>query len=262
MKTTMHIKVDKDIKDKSADLASRLGLSLSTIVNASLRNFIKTETFSVSAGEEMTPYMASWMAEIEKDKKASKNISGPFNSIAKLKTHLSKRKVTPPLMGARHACLNKIYNIIVNNPEKIKELFDFNKTTHADLDLSWINIDFQEKEIGEKNDYQIVVATVQPQQKSKGHLHEIGSSSFIVLGQKNNLNEPKNLTFRTGKIEYPSGDIKLNDDIKCYEGLELDIPSNTVHQFINESDEPNYLLIVTHPIISVEEGHEDTHFVM
>ena len=90
MKTTVHIKVDKDIKDKSTKLASRLGLSLSTIINASLRNFIKTETFSVSAGEAMTPYMESWIAEIEKDKSTKKNLSGPFNSIAALKAHLSK----------------------------------------------------------------------------------------------------------------------------------------------------------------------------
>lgn len=90
MKTTVHIKVDKDVKDQSTKLASLLGLSLSAIINASLRNFIKTETFSVSAGEIITPYMESWLAEIEKDKKANKNISGPFNSIAELKAHLSK----------------------------------------------------------------------------------------------------------------------------------------------------------------------------
>jgi len=86
----MHIKIDQDIKNKSAKLASRLGLSLSTIVNASLRNFIKIETFSVSLGEEMTPYMESWLAEIEHDKKAGKNVNGPFDSIMALKAHLSK----------------------------------------------------------------------------------------------------------------------------------------------------------------------------
>ena len=88
----MHIKVDKDIKAKSARLASHFGLSLSTIVNASLRNFIKTETFSVSNGEQMTPYMEGWLEEIERDKRVGKNISGPFSSIAKLKTHLAKWK--------------------------------------------------------------------------------------------------------------------------------------------------------------------------
>lgn len=56
--------------------------------------------------------------------------------------------------------------------------------------------------------------------------------------------------------------MKFNEDIRCSEGMELDIPSNTVHQFINESNEPNYLLIVTHPIISVKERQEDIYFTM
>ena len=90
MKTTMHIKVDKEIKDRSAKLAQNMGLSLSAIVNASLRNFIKTETFSVSNAEQMTPYMESWIAEIEEDKKTGKNISETFYSIDELKAYLSK----------------------------------------------------------------------------------------------------------------------------------------------------------------------------
>jgi len=90
MKATLHIKVDKDIKQKSAKLADRLGLSLSAIINASLRNFIKTETFTVSNGESMTPYMESWLSEIEKDRKTGKNTSGPFSSTKELKVHLSK----------------------------------------------------------------------------------------------------------------------------------------------------------------------------
>ena len=84
MKTTMHIKVDKDIKNKSAKIAQKLGLSLSMIVNASLRNFIKTETFSVSTGEKMTPYMESWLAEVEKDIRSGKNMSKPYDSAEEL----------------------------------------------------------------------------------------------------------------------------------------------------------------------------------
>jgi len=90
MKTTMHIKVDKDIKEKSAKIAHRLGLSLSTIINASLRNFVKTETFSVSTAEQMTPYMESWLAEVEEDIKAGRNIEGPFESVDELMNHLEK----------------------------------------------------------------------------------------------------------------------------------------------------------------------------
>ncbi len=90
MKTTLHIKVDKDIKTKSAKIAAKLGLPLSAIVNASLRNFIKTETFSVSTGEQMTPYMESWLAEIEEDRKTGKNFSGPFETTEELMDHLEK----------------------------------------------------------------------------------------------------------------------------------------------------------------------------
>ncbi|OGZ65751.1 MAG: hypothetical protein A3D34_00485 [Candidatus Staskawiczbacteria bacterium RIFCSPHIGHO2_02_FULL_33_16] len=90
MKTTMHIKVDKDIKEKSAKIAHNLGLSLSTVVNASLRNFIKTETFSVSTAEKMTPYMESWLAEIEEDIKAGKNMSKPYDSAEELIKSLAK----------------------------------------------------------------------------------------------------------------------------------------------------------------------------
>lgn len=90
MKTTMHIKVDKDIKEKSAKIAHSLGLSLSAIVNASLRNFIRTETFSVSAAEQMTPYMESWLAEVEEDINAGKNMSKPYNSAEELIKSLSK----------------------------------------------------------------------------------------------------------------------------------------------------------------------------
>ncbi len=90
MKTTLHIKVDKDIKIKSARIAQKLGLPLSAIINASLRNFIKTETFSVSTGEQMTPYMESWLEEVEKDIKARKNMSKPFESAQALIDSLPK----------------------------------------------------------------------------------------------------------------------------------------------------------------------------
>ena len=90
MKTTMHIKVDKDIKEKSAKIAQNLGLSLSAVVNASLRNFVKTETFSVSTAEQMTPYMESWLAEVEKDIKAGRNMSKPYDSAEELIKSLSK----------------------------------------------------------------------------------------------------------------------------------------------------------------------------
>ncbi|MEK7617838.1 MAG: hypothetical protein AAB410_01715 [Patescibacteria group bacterium] len=90
MKTTIHLKVDPEIKIRAAALAERLGLSLSTVVNASLRSFVQTETFSVSASEPMTPYMENWIGEIENDIAADKNIIGPFQDAAAMDKALKK----------------------------------------------------------------------------------------------------------------------------------------------------------------------------
>ena len=147
--------------------------------------------------------------------------------------------------------MRKVYDLISSDPAKIQEIFDFNKTEHADLDLSWMDPRFQEKEFGPENEYQIVIATVQPGQKSKAHFHEVGASSFVVLGPKMSFPEPKDLIYIYGK---------LNQEVKCYEGLELDIPSNTTHQFVNKHAESANVLIVTHPIISVRENKEDIHY--
>ena len=40
MKTTTSLKIDKDVKEKAAKLAASLGLSLSAVINHSLKDFI------------------------------------------------------------------------------------------------------------------------------------------------------------------------------------------------------------------------------
>lgn len=165
-------------------------------------------------------------------------------------------------MSRRHEALKRVYSALLTNTESIRTLFDFEKTTHADLDLSWIKPDFQEKHIGPTTDYQVIIATVKPGQVSDAHMHEIGASAFVVLGPKTGCPTPVNLTYRTGKLAFPSGSVEITEEVICAEGLEIDIPSYQVHQFENKSNEPALILIVTHPIISVEEGNEDIHFVM
>jgi quercetin dioxygenase-like cupin family protein len=168
----------------------------------------------------------------------------------------------PPFMKRRHEVLQKIHTLLLSDTKRIGELFDFNKTVHADLDLSWIDPIFQEKEIGSSKEYQVVIATVKAGQTSDAHMHEVGASSFIVLGTKANFPEPTNLIYRTGTLHFPSGDATIDKEVNLKEGDELDIPSYQIHQFENKSDKDAYVLIVTHPIISVEKDHEDIHFVL
>lgn len=163
-------------------------------------------------------------------------------------------------MAKRHEVLQKIYSRLKRNPSEARKLFNFEKTVHADLELSWIEEKFQKKEIGPTSEFQIVIAKVKAGQTSDAHPHEKGSSSFITLGKKTGFDSPKNLFFRTGTLEFPSLKVKRLDEVKCEEETEKDIPSNVVHQFQNKSEKDAYILIVTHPIIYVKEGEEDIHF--
>ncbi len=51
---------------------------------------MKKKQTRINTGEKMTPYMESWLAEIEEDIKTGKNMSGPFNSVEELMEHLEK----------------------------------------------------------------------------------------------------------------------------------------------------------------------------
>lgn len=164
----------------------------------------------------------------------------------------------PPYMRRRHVALHKIHSLLLNGQESIESLFDVEKTTHADLELSWIKPRFQEI-IGSAKEYQIVLARVAPGQVSDAHMHEIGASSFIVMGEKTGLPKPEHLLYRTGEFDFETKEAQLKKEITCEEGLELDIPSYQIHQFENKNSESAYVLIVTHPIILVEKGHEDIY---
>lgn len=76
MNTTIHINIDKQTKDKAGRLAKELGLDLSTIVKASLKNFVSTESFYVEKGYRMTANLEKIIAEANKERK----VFGPFKT--------------------------------------------------------------------------------------------------------------------------------------------------------------------------------------
>lgn len=47
MKTILNVKVDKEEKEKAKQIAAQMGVPLSTIINAHLREFIRTREFSI-----------------------------------------------------------------------------------------------------------------------------------------------------------------------------------------------------------------------
>ena len=89
MNTTLHVNIDKKTKAEAARLADELGLDLSVIVRASLKNFIQTKTFHVEKTYRMTPYLESLIEEINNEK-GNSNWSGSFSTAEEIENHLSK----------------------------------------------------------------------------------------------------------------------------------------------------------------------------
>jgi len=54
MKTVLNVKTDSLIKEKAQSLAKHLGIPLSTVVNAYLKEFVTTGAFSVQREPELT----------------------------------------------------------------------------------------------------------------------------------------------------------------------------------------------------------------
>jgi addiction module RelB/DinJ family antitoxin len=80
MKTMINIKADKEVKEMAQEIARELGLPLSGVINAFLKEFIRTRSIAFSATPRMTPQLERILAEVEEDIKAGKNMSPVFTS--------------------------------------------------------------------------------------------------------------------------------------------------------------------------------------
>ncbi len=96
MKTVINIKTDKETKEKAQKLAAELGINISVLINAYLRQFIREKSFSFSLSYEPTPYLEKILDEAEKDIAAGKNMSPVFDNdedmISFLRTPENERK--------------------------------------------------------------------------------------------------------------------------------------------------------------------------
>lgn len=88
VKTIINIKSDKEVKKNAKKLAEELGLSLSDVVNASLRNFIRTRKVLFSSVPRMTLELERLLGRVERDIATDKNISSVISSREELEDYL------------------------------------------------------------------------------------------------------------------------------------------------------------------------------
>lgn len=88
MKTVMSVKIDPEIKLRAQEVAASIGISLSTLINAYLRQIVATRRVELHAPEPMTPKLEKLIREVEKERQrgeASRAFDDVENFIAALR---------------------------------------------------------------------------------------------------------------------------------------------------------------------------------
>lgn len=88
MQTVIHIRADKEVKENAVHAAKALGLSLSDVINAALRNLIRTREVIFSDTPRMTPELEKFLGKVEEDIKHNRNLVGPFKTAREANKYL------------------------------------------------------------------------------------------------------------------------------------------------------------------------------
>lgn len=73
--TTIHIKTDIKTRDDAKKIAENFGFSLTSLVNALLKQIARTKRLTLEMDEKPTPYMIESLKKSEEDVKAGRVIS-------------------------------------------------------------------------------------------------------------------------------------------------------------------------------------------
>ncbi|MBI2338508.1 hypothetical protein HYU95_04990 [Candidatus Daviesbacteria bacterium] len=91
MTTVIHIKADKEVKENAQKAAKDLGLTLTDVINAVLRNFIRTREVIFSDIPQMTPELEERLKKVEEDIKHNRNLSPSFKDMDEAIKYLEKQ---------------------------------------------------------------------------------------------------------------------------------------------------------------------------
>ena len=80
MKTVLNVKTDKDVKKNAQRVAKNLGVPLSLVVNAYLKEFIREQEFTLSLAPKLRPEVGKMLLEASDDFRRGKNISPAFSN--------------------------------------------------------------------------------------------------------------------------------------------------------------------------------------
>ncbi|MEK7664880.1 MAG: DUF6364 family protein [Patescibacteria group bacterium] len=88
VKTILNVKVDKKEKEKAKQIASQMGVPLSTIINAHLREFIRTREFSVKLEPRLKPAVEKEILRRSKEYHKNPKVAYSTSSMAEVRKFL------------------------------------------------------------------------------------------------------------------------------------------------------------------------------
>jgi antitoxin component of RelBE/YafQ-DinJ toxin-antitoxin module len=89
-KTVINLKVSKELKQEAQKLADDIGVPLTTVITAGLKEFVRSRSLSLSALPRLKPEIEQEMAEAIVDYKNNRNISPVFSSPKEAADYLRK----------------------------------------------------------------------------------------------------------------------------------------------------------------------------
>mgnify|MGYP001592061418 FL=1 len=84
----INIKADKGVKESAQKIAADMGLPLSTVVNAYLKEFIRERAVRFSLEPQLRPAVEKELLRAKEDYKDGRSLSPTFSSAKKANTYL------------------------------------------------------------------------------------------------------------------------------------------------------------------------------
>ncbi|HWZ65889.1 MAG TPA: hypothetical protein VNX65_03780 [Patescibacteria group bacterium] len=88
MNTVLNVKIDPELKKQAQQVAQSIGLPISTVVAASLREFVVTQSITMSAVPRLLPAVEEEILKRSADAKKGVNLSPSFRSLEAAKKWL------------------------------------------------------------------------------------------------------------------------------------------------------------------------------
>ena len=87
-KVLLNIKTDRDVKDQAKRISHELGVPLSVVVNAYLKEFVRERAVCITLEPVLRPEVEKTLKKASADYRARRNISRKFVSVSDALKHL------------------------------------------------------------------------------------------------------------------------------------------------------------------------------